>query len=67
MFLLSLILTVSSALSRSDKKVLHVDRNSYYGGAEAAFSLQEAEDWAKKVNQGMCCLHSYSIYRIQGR
>lgn len=52
MFLCPLILTVSSALSRSDKKVLHVDKNPYYGGAEAAFSLQEAEAWANKVNQG---------------
>ncbi|KAE8144394.1 GDP dissociation inhibitor [Aspergillus avenaceus] len=39
------------ALSRSGKKVLHVDRNPYYGGSEAAFSLQEAQDWATKVNQ----------------
>ncbi|KAI9368871.1 GDP dissociation inhibitor [Aspergillus egyptiacus] len=39
------------ALSRSGKKVLHVDRNPYYGGAEAALSLQEAEDWVTKVNQ----------------
>ncbi|KAF3765059.1 hypothetical protein M406DRAFT_278760 [Cryphonectria parasitica EP155] len=34
------------ALSRSDKKILHIDPNVYYGGAEAAFSLQEADDWA---------------------
>ncbi|KAH8431626.1 putative Rab geranylgeranyl transferase escort protein [Aspergillus melleus] len=39
------------ALSRSGKKVLHVDRNPYYGGSEAAFSLQEAQEWATKVNQ----------------
>ncbi|EAW08892.1 putative Rab geranylgeranyl transferase escort protein [Aspergillus clavatus NRRL 1] len=38
------------ALSRSGKKVLHVDRNPFYGGSEAAFSLQEAEDWAARVN-----------------
>ncbi|KAB8072514.1 GDP dissociation inhibitor-domain-containing protein [Aspergillus leporis] len=38
------------ALSRSGKKVLHVDRNSYYGGFEAAFSLQEAQEWASRVN-----------------
>lgn len=44
------------ALSRSDKKVLHVDKNPYYGGAEAAFSLQEAQDWVNKVNQGKSCL-----------
>ncbi|RHZ55681.1 hypothetical protein CDV55_104919 [Aspergillus turcosus] len=39
------------ALSRSGKKVLHIDRNQYYGGSEAAFSLQEAEDWVSRVNQ----------------
>ncbi|GES63172.1 Rab geranylgeranyl transferase escort protein [Aspergillus terreus] len=39
------------ALSRSGKNVLHVDRNPYYGGSEAAFSLQEAEEWASKVNE----------------
>ncbi|KAL1955598.1 hypothetical protein VTO42DRAFT_8401 [Malbranchea cinnamomea] len=39
------------ALSRSGKKVLHVDKNDYYGGPDAAFSLQEAEDWAKRVNE----------------
>jgi RAB protein geranylgeranyltransferase component A len=28
--------------------VLHVDCNDYYGGPEAAFSLQEAEAWVEK-------------------
>ncbi|KAK5714551.1 Rab proteins geranylgeranyltransferase component A [Elasticomyces elasticus] len=36
------------SLSRSGKKILHVDRNDYYGGDEAAVSLSEAEEWAKK-------------------
>ncbi|KAL4973333.1 GDP dissociation inhibitor [Aspergillus desertorum] len=39
------------ALSRSGKKVLHVDKNPYYGGPEAALSLQEAEQWASEVNK----------------
>ncbi|KAJ9623169.1 Rab proteins geranylgeranyltransferase component A [Taxawa tesnikishii (nom. ined.)] len=39
------------ALSRSGKQVLHIDRNDYYGGSEAALSLQEAEAWTKKVNK----------------
>ncbi|RMZ74212.1 rab geranylgeranyl transferase escort [Pyrenophora seminiperda CCB06] len=39
------------ALSRSDKKILHVDENDHYGGAEAAFSLQEAEGWAQQMNE----------------
>ncbi|EFE31136.1 Rab geranylgeranyl transferase escort protein, putative [Trichophyton benhamiae CBS 112371] len=41
------------ALSRSGKKILHIDKNNYYGGSEAAFSLQEAEEWVKKVNEGI--------------
>ncbi|KAJ8117326.1 hypothetical protein OPT61_g1448 [Boeremia exigua] len=44
--------TCSRALSRSDKKILHVDENDYYGGAEAAFSLQEAEEWERRVSNG---------------
>ncbi|KAH7398927.1 rab geranylgeranyl transferase escort protein-like protein [Phaeosphaeria sp. MPI-PUGE-AT-0046c] len=39
------------ALSRSDKKVLHIDENDYYGGAEAAFSLQDAEKWAQSLSE----------------
>ncbi|KAL1849467.1 Rab proteins geranylgeranyltransferase component A [Paecilomyces lecythidis] len=41
------------ALSRSGKKVLHVDKNPYYGGAEAAFSLQEAEEWVEELKKGI--------------
>lgn len=26
-----------------------MDRNEYYGGSDAAFSLLEAEEWAKKL------------------
>lgn len=29
-----------------------MDKNDYYGGAEAAFTLKEAEDWADRVNNG---------------
>ncbi|KAI2787131.1 hypothetical protein POX_f07493 [Penicillium oxalicum] len=39
------------ALSRSGKTVLHLDQNSYYGGSEAAFSLDEAAEWVEQVNQ----------------
>ncbi|KAK2745522.1 Rab proteins geranylgeranyltransferase component A [Myotisia sp. PD_48] len=39
------------ALSKSGLKVLHVDKNAYYGGPDAAFSLQEAEEWVSEVNQ----------------
>ncbi|KAF7925950.1 hypothetical protein EAE99_005985 [Botrytis elliptica] len=36
------------ALSRSNKKILHVDNNEYYGDEEAAFSLQETDAWVKR-------------------
>ncbi|KAM0356159.1 hypothetical protein ACHAPU_000554 [Fusarium lateritium] len=36
------------ALSRSGKNILHVDPNNFYGGSEAAFSLQEVDEWAEK-------------------
>ena len=32
--------------------MLHVDKNEYYGGTEAALSLQEIETWIEKVNDG---------------
>ena len=41
-------------MSRSDKKVLHVDQNEYYGGSEAAFSLQEVDEWIEKLEKGWC-------------
>ncbi|MCJ1311560.1 Rab proteins geranylgeranyltransferase component A [Agyrium rufum] len=41
------------ALSRSGKRILHLDRHDYYGGAEAALSLQDAEAWVKSVNDGL--------------
>ncbi|KAK0729962.1 GDP dissociation inhibitor [Lasiosphaeris hirsuta] len=37
------------SLSRSGKSILHIDPNNYYGGADAAFSLQEAETWASSI------------------
>ncbi|XDG07801.1 hypothetical protein ABKA04_007416 [Annulohypoxylon sp. FPYF3050] len=36
------------ALSRSKKRILHLDPNDYYGEYEAAFSLQEADSWAAR-------------------
>ncbi|TGO17587.1 hypothetical protein BTUL_0016g00500 [Botrytis tulipae] len=38
------------ALSRSNKKILHVDNNEYYGDEEAAFSLQETDAWVERAN-----------------
>ncbi|KAL3965021.1 hypothetical protein ACCO45_002025 [Purpureocillium lilacinum] len=40
------------ALSRSGKTILHVDPNDYYGGPEAALSLQEADEWAERFASG---------------
>ncbi|EHL01049.1 putative Rab proteins geranylgeranyltransferase component A [Glarea lozoyensis 74030] len=39
------------ALSRSNKKILHVDENDYYGGPEAAFSLQEVDEWVEELGK----------------
>ncbi|MCJ1284844.1 Rab proteins geranylgeranyltransferase component A [Xylographa opegraphella] len=39
------------ALSRSGKRIIHVDHNTYYGGADAALSLQDAEAWVHIVNE----------------
>ncbi|KAJ8132206.1 hypothetical protein O1611_g1416 [Lasiodiplodia mahajangana] len=35
------------ALSRSKKRVLHLDANDFYGEHEAALSLQEAKAWSR--------------------
>ncbi|KAI1365402.1 rab protein geranylgeranyltransferase component A [Xylaria arbuscula] len=35
------------ALSRSNKRILHLDANDFYGENEAALSLQEADAWAQ--------------------
>ncbi|GAB7342239.1 hypothetical protein MBLNU457_g0483t1 [Dothideomycetes sp. NU457] len=39
------------ALSRSNKKILHLDKNDYYGQSEVALSIQDAERWAENVNK----------------
>ncbi|ROT40945.1 hypothetical protein SODALDRAFT_356967 [Sodiomyces alkalinus F11] len=36
------------ALSRSGKQILHLDPNAYYGGDEAALTLQDAEEWVAR-------------------
>ncbi|EEH06323.1 rab proteins geranylgeranyltransferase component A [Histoplasma capsulatum G186AR] len=52
------------ALSRSGKKVLHVDKHGYYGGSDAALSLHEAEDWVTRINEapGSTPFESASIF-----
>ncbi|KAH6854949.1 GDP dissociation inhibitor-domain-containing protein [Chaetomium sp. MPI-CAGE-AT-0009] len=52
------------ALSRSGKKILHIDPNEFYGGPEAAFSLQDVESWVGRVSAGTAGLFkSASITR----
>ncbi|KAK5065104.1 hypothetical protein LTR84_000940 [Exophiala bonariae] len=40
------------SLSRSGKKILHVDHHDYYGGEDAGLSLQDVENWILEVNGG---------------
>ncbi|KAG7291812.1 hypothetical protein NEMBOFW57_001833 [Staphylotrichum longicolle] len=55
------------ALSRSGKKILHIDPNEFYGGAQAAFSIQDAEQWVGRVSAGHGSLFkSASIVRPEG-
>lgn len=46
--------------------MLHIDKNDYYGGAEAALSLQEVESWADTADQGKvdACL-SWLLFKIK--
>lgn len=37
--------------------MLHVDKHDYYGGTEAALSLQEAEAWASTATEGRARTH----------
>ncbi|KAL2169689.1 hypothetical protein VTG60DRAFT_5742 [Thermothelomyces hinnuleus] len=55
------------ALSRSGKKILHIDPNEFYGGTEAALSLQDAESWVARISDGSRGLfRSASITRPEG-
>ncbi|KAI1755950.1 rab protein geranylgeranyltransferase component A [Xylaria castorea] len=40
------------ALSRSNKRIIHLDENDFYGEHEAALSLQEADAWAQTYAGG---------------
>ncbi|OAP57030.1 hypothetical protein AYL99_09143 [Fonsecaea erecta] len=39
------------ALSRSGKKILHVDRHAYYGGDDAGLSLDDTQGWVEDLRQ----------------
>ncbi|BFZ14526.1 hypothetical protein BsWGS_17565 [Bradybaena similaris] len=41
---------VAAAFSRIGLKVLHLDRNDYYGGAYANFNLEAIETWKRRNN-----------------
>jgi len=45
--------SLDRSLSRSGKKVLHVDRHSYYGGDDAGLSLQDVESWVQELDEGI--------------
>ncbi|KAK3393201.1 GDP dissociation inhibitor-domain-containing protein [Podospora didyma] len=49
------------ALSRSGKKILHLDPNDFYGGAEAALTLQEATAWVERLDKSGS--RSSSVFR----
>ncbi len=36
-----------------------MDENDYYGGAEAAFSLQEVDEWVEKFQGGEDSCQNY--------
>ncbi|TRX94033.1 hypothetical protein FHL15_005111 [Xylaria flabelliformis] len=40
------------ALSRSNKRIIHLDKNDFYGEHDAALSLQEADAWAQTYAGG---------------
>ncbi|KAI0546986.1 rab protein geranylgeranyltransferase component A [Xylaria curta] len=40
------------ALSRSNKRIIHLDKNDFYGEHDAALSLQEADAWAQAFAGG---------------
>src|SRR5205823_1631199 len=42
------ILRWTSALARAGKKVLHLDRNEFYGAGWASFSLKDFQAWAEQ-------------------
>ncbi|RKF77556.1 Rab proteins geranylgeranyltransferase component A [Golovinomyces cichoracearum] len=54
------------ALSRSHKKILHIDENEYYGGTTAALSLDEADEWASKnLYSRNVLFHNVSLWRTE--
>ncbi|GAW22456.1 hypothetical protein ANO14919_119930 [Xylariales sp. No.14919] len=48
------------ALSRSKKRILHLDANDFYGEHEAALSLQEADAWAQAHAGGGATHHLHN-------
>ncbi|XP_025085807.1 rab proteins geranylgeranyltransferase component A 2-like isoform X2 [Pomacea canaliculata] len=47
---------LAAAFSRIGLKVLHIDRNDYYGGPWASFNLQGVDKWIiQKQSASFCC------------
>jgi RAB protein geranylgeranyltransferase component A len=40
---------LSGLLSVSGKKVLHMDRNKYYGGESASLTLDQVDHWLQRM------------------
>ena len=53
---------LSGLLSGSGKKVLHVDRNSYYGGESASLNLEQLYDKFRKGEQVSLHAHALSTH-----
>ncbi|XP_076467697.1 rab proteins geranylgeranyltransferase component A 2-like [Babylonia areolata] len=45
---------LAAAFSRIGLSVLHLDRNSYYSGSWANFSLRSVSDWIKEQKEARC-------------
>ena len=41
---------VAAACSRIGKEVLHLDSNSFYGGAWSSFNWASLQEWVQEVN-----------------
>ncbi|KAK6508083.1 Rab proteins geranylgeranyltransferase component A [Arthrobotrys conoides] len=53
---------LAAALARAGKRILHLDRNPYYGEEYAALSLDELKAWTKNVNSSHIRSVQYRTY-----
>ncbi|KAF3942391.1 hypothetical protein ABW19_dt0207641 [Dactylella cylindrospora] len=57
---------LAAALARAGKKVLHIDKNPYYGDEYAALSLEELETWAKNAEPDRLQAVEFKIHESTG-